>query len=363
MLSRLLVLGRDDGWRDVVRREATALQAEVTAAEGPEQAVALLAGNNPRFSHFLLDPAAAGDALPVLLQLAAEATPDMPRLVLRETEAAVGWLAGALKLGARRKPAPLETAEVVGLLAAGQLGLRYQPIVRMADRRPVAVEGLARLAHPTRGTLAPAAFVPQLEAAGEGWALTEQVVARAFADWGDGRLEADGLSLSLNVPLDVLLLPELAGMLETACARYYVRPGRVVLELTETQIVVDPAALEAPMRVLRGLGVRMAIDDIAPVTHDPSALLYLPFSAMKLDRAAVRDAADNADAAAFVRQSVATARAAGMALVAEGVEDAAIWAMTRAAGVDQAQGFRIARPLPMAAMPAWRQDWMARRED
>ena len=116
------------------------------------------------------------------------------------------------------------------------------------------------------------------------------------------------------------------------------------------------------MMVLRGLGVRMAIDDIAPVTHDPAALLHLPFSAMKLDRAAVRDAADNADAAAFVRRSVATARAAGMALVAEGVEDAAIWAMTRAAGVDQAQGFRIARPLPMAAMPAWRQDWMARAE-
>ena len=104
-----------------------------------------------------------------------------------------------------QRPVPLP--ELREALAAARIRTRYQPIVRMRDRTLVAMEVLARLEHPIRGIVAPDLFVPQYEAAGLAWPLTEAVVRRAFAEWTDARLDRLGVSLALNFPLDVLLIP------------------------------------------------------------------------------------------------------------------------------------------------------------
>ena len=51
-----------------------------------------------------------------------------------------------------------------------------------------------------------------------------------------------------------------------------------------------------------------------------------------------------------------------MTLVAEGVEDAALWAHMRKLGADYGQGFHIARPLPAEAIPLWLRDWQMKSE-
>ena len=375
----LLVLSQNECWTAALRAEAASLGLAVTMAASVPEAIALLAGNPQQFSHVLLDAAMTTASLPVLLQLVAEAASDTPKLILRAPQdlspslqqqlrgitvagREAGWLTDALAAQRRPRPPRMTAEEIRPILAASGLQLRYQPIVRLADRKPMGIEALARLEHPTCGTLPPSEFVPQMEAAGDGWALTLLVIAEALADWGDLRLDELDLNLSLNVPLDVLLAPALPDVLAARCQAAGVPPRRLMLEMTESQIVVDPAALQAPMRALRAHGIGLAIDDIAPVTHDPAALLTLPFSMMKLDRHAVREAADSSATCSFIRRNIDDGHAAGMTLVAEGVEDAALWAHMRKLGADYGQGFHIARPLPAEAIPLWLRDWQMKSE-
>lgn len=375
----LLVLSQNECWNTALRAEAALLGLAVTMAASVPEAIALLAGNAPPFSHVLLDATTATPGLPVLLQLVAEAASDTPKLILRAphdlspslqqrlrgvTVAGhnAGWLTDALAAQRRPRPPRLTAEDIRPILAASGLQLRYQPIIRLADRKPMGIEALARLEHPTAGTLPPSDFVPQMEAAGDGWALTSLVIAEALADWGDQRLDELNLNLSLNVPLDVLLAPALPELLAARCQAAGVPPRRLMLEMTESQIVVDPAALLAPMRAIRALGVGLAIDDIAPVTHDPAGLLMLPFSMLKLDRHAVREAADSRATRNFIRRNVDDGHAAGMTIVAEGVEDAALWAHMQELGADFGQGFHIARPLPAGAILLWLRDWQTKSQ-
>ena len=83
----------------------------------------------------------------------------------------------------------------------------------------------------------------------------------------------------------------------------------------------------------------------------------MPFGTLKLDKRVVREAADSPSARAFITSSLNIGHAVGMQVVAEGVEDAAIWDRMAALGCDQAQGFFIARPLPVAAVWLWRDGW------
>ena len=99
----------------------------------------------------------------------------------------------------------MELAELRAALGGTMIENRYQPIVRMADRRVIGLEALVRLNHPERGTLLPDRFVPQLEDAGLGTELTDLVSARALADMADPWLADHAIRMSVNFPLDVLL--------------------------------------------------------------------------------------------------------------------------------------------------------------
>ena len=170
-------------------------------------------------------------------------------------------------------PAEFSPELLLALLDTGALRLRYQPIVRLADRSVVGFEALARLEHPTRGTLPPRDFVPLLETHGHGWVLFTHVLSVALAEWAMLFRPDDNLTLSLNTPLDVLRDTRLPDLLLSDCERLGIPPKRLVLELTETQAVTDGDLLRRPLTVLRRLGVALAVDDILPVTREPGGLL------------------------------------------------------------------------------------------
>jgi EAL domain-containing protein (putative c-di-GMP-specific phosphodiesterase class I) len=94
--------------------------------------------------------------------------------------------------------------------------------------------------------------------------------------------------------------------------------------------------------------------------RDPKALLDLQFTALKLDKNLVRDSLSSRTAHNFLTRTIESARKADLTIIAEGVEDEAIWREMQRLGVDQAQGFLVARPLPATAVPLWHRDWCAR---
>jgi EAL domain-containing protein (putative c-di-GMP-specific phosphodiesterase class I) len=257
--------------------------------------------------------------------------------------------------------APVGPGELLDAIAATQLCMHYQPIVRIADRRPIGIEALARIDHPTRGLLLPELFLPTAEAAGLHWTLTQATTATAFTDWGADRLRQtaadEALHLSLNIPLEVFLSRSALEVLDAARSGAGIAAHRITLELTEEHPLSGLAELGRAVAWLRRIGYGLAIDDVGPDIRDHTALLSLPFTMLKLDRALVRGAPRQGGNDRFVRTAVDSARAAGMTVVAEGVETATQWDYLRELGIDAAQGFLVGRAMPAAAVPAWLGAW------
>jgi EAL domain-containing protein (putative c-di-GMP-specific phosphodiesterase class I) len=250
-------------------------------------------------------------------------------------------------------------SELHEALAAARFHNRYQPVVRLGDRVPVGLEVLARLEHPLRGMLGPDLFVPQIEDAGLAFPLTQAVVRRAFAEWGGGRLEQLDLSLALNFPLDVLVYPAALLWLHEQREAAGIPAARIGIELTESRPVTNVPELGRAVQGLRRIGYTLAIDDVGPGVRQPQHLLELGFSALKLDKGLVHSSRNDPTLAELLDATVAAAHAAGLTVVAEGIEDEDGWQRMLAAGVEQAQGFLIARPMPASAVPAWHRAWMA----
>jgi EAL domain-containing protein (putative c-di-GMP-specific phosphodiesterase class I) len=253
----------------------------------------------------------------------------------------------------------MDLAELRAALGGTMIENRYQPIVAIADRRVIGLEALARLNHPEHGTLMPDRFVPQLEDAGLGAELTDLVSARAFADMADPWLVAHGIRMSVNFPLDVLLEDAALQRLESLRAGCNVPAGRIVVELTESRPVEDFPVLRRSLERLRTLGYGAAIDDAGPAVPRLQELLDLPFTSLKLDKALVKGVAGSAVVRDSVAATIAQGKRRGLTVVAEGVESVATWDQMRTLGVDEAQGFLVARPLPLAGVPIWSAAWLA----
>jgi EAL domain-containing protein (putative c-di-GMP-specific phosphodiesterase class I) len=258
------------------------------------------------------------------------------------------------------RDAPVTLVELTEALDAARIDTRYQPVVRIADRVPVGIEVLARLEHPSRGTLAPDLFIPQIEDAGLAVPLTRAVIGRAFADWGHDRLDELGLSLALNFPLDVLLVPDVLSWLDERRQRAGIPVRRVTVELTESRPLTRVCELREAVGRLRHAGYGVAIDDVGPDVRDHLPLLDMNFSVLKLDKGLVQRNRNDLAAQDFLVRTIAAGHAAGLVIVAEGVEDAAGWDHMAELGVDEAQGFLIAQPMPAAAVPVWQGEWCAR---
>lgn len=256
----------------------------------------------------------------------------------------------------RPRPA-IDLAELRDALRGAMIETRYQPIVRIADRRPVGLEALVRLNHPEKGTLLPDRFVPQIEDAGLAAELTSLVSARAFADLAGPFLSGRGLRVSVNFPLDVMLAPAALARLEQQRAAAGIPAESIIVELTESRPVDDIPMLRKSLEYLRGLGYGAAIDDVGPAVPRLAPLLDLPFTSLKLDKDLVQMVNKSDDVRAFLAATIQQAKAHGLTVVAEGVETDAIWDRMRDLGADEIQGFLAARPLPVAAVPIWWDAW------
>ena len=255
-----------------------------------------------------------------------------------------------------REP-PMPLAEIRAALDGAMLETRYQPVVRLADRRVVGVEALARLNHPSRGTVLPDDFVPQIEDAGLADRLTYLVVVSAFADMTDGAMAPLGLSVSLNLPLDVLVRPSVVARLEQRRLAAGIPSERVIIELTESQPVRDIGALRGAVECLRRAGYQVVIDDVGPATAGLDQLFDLAFTGIKLDKALVWQPMTAPGIVSDLERIIDAAKARGLSVVAEGIESVPLWHRVRALGADYAQGFLVAYPLPAAAVPMWLKSW------
>ncbi|WP_141242940.1 putative bifunctional diguanylate cyclase/phosphodiesterase [Geodermatophilus obscurus] len=234
----------------------------------------------------------------------------------------------------------------------GQLAVHLQPQVALDDGRVVGAEALVRWHHPTRGLLSPAELLPAAEQAGLLRPLADAVLElslTAAARWWWDRRVPVSVNLSAADVTDLDLPTKVAG----ALARHGLPAAALTLELVEDTLMADPDRGRVVLGELRRLGVRTSIDDYGTGYSSLAYLRHLPADELKLDRSLTRDVGHDPRAAAIVRHTVALVHDLGLALVAEGVEDDDTGAVLAALGCDTAQGYAIARPMPVEAFLEW----------
>jgi EAL domain-containing protein (putative c-di-GMP-specific phosphodiesterase class I) len=274
---------------------------------------------------------------------------------LRAVPASGAKLARALAANGAPGAVPASDARAfsAGLLR-GEITVRFQPIVRLADRRPVMVEALARWERP-QAALGADAFIAMAEDAGLAMPLALAVARTAVDGLAEARQRLP-LRLSFNVPLSVLLQANLPAQLEALLAHGGMNPADVLLELTESTAVRDTALLRRALQRLDLGGFHVLLDDLG-LDDTRAPLLDLPFAGVKLDRTLIAALPRSRRARALVEKLVRRAHRDGRAVVAEGVTDPLLWRAAAAAGCDLAQGFGVGRPIPPEALTAWIGAW------
>lgn len=225
-----------------------------------------------------------------------------------------------------------ELARVRGALELGPPRVLFQPIVDLDTCRVWALEALSRFdVDPERP---PEAWFAEAHRVGLGVDLEMSSAAAAL-----GHLPALGAgTLTVNLGPDAMCSAELEDLLRD------VDPARVVLEVTEHELIDDVGRIQAAVAGYREAGFRLAIDDIGAGYAGLTKLVNLAPEIIKLDRALVERIDKDPTRQALVRAGVGFAAALGAALVAEGIETEAELAMLRELGITLGQGFHLGRP-------------------
>lgn len=229
-------------------------------------------------------------------------------------------------------------------LSRGDLFLAHQPKYDLRAGRAEAAEALLRWRHPQRGMIAPEQFIRTAETTGHIHPLTDWVIDRAIAD--QRTLRAAGRDLPLSVNVSGRLMANEAFAERTL--RQVRRSGaRLCFEITEAAVIDNPKLALDIMAQLRAAGVELAIDDYGSNLSSLSCLRIIPAQELKIDKAFVQAMSPGNSEALLVKSTIDLAHSLGMRVAAEGVETAEALLLLQAMGADLAQGYYIARPMPL----------------
>ncbi len=243
-----------------------------------------------------------------------------------------------------------DRADVEAAIAARDLEYHVQPIVALADARPVGVEALIRWRRDGGGVIGPAGFLDTLnripEAGSDLFPDMAVEAARPFVT------ADDPLYVTFNVTGAVLDGSDDPGARWLAAVIERIPSDRLVLEVLETAVIVEHKRALAVIERLRARGVRFALDDFGTGLSNLERVRRFPFDILKIDRAFVDVLDGEGREAAILDAMVTLAGGLGIDLVAEGVETGAQVAKLREFGVRFGQGYHFGRP---AAAGDWAQ--------
>ncbi|MDZ7827385.1 MAG: EAL domain-containing protein [Gammaproteobacteria bacterium] len=237
------------------------------------------------------------------------------------------------------------------------LSMRYQPKVRTRDARVDQVEALVRWQHPELGAIGPDEFVFLAERSGLVQRLTAAVVAMVLDDLATWRAAGRDLVVCINLSAHDLADARLPEMLRLELERRSLSGRDLVLEITESALLVDPAGAVQVLEALRVQGIDLAVDDFGTGYSSLAQLRRLPVTELKIDKSFVLELEHSRDDRLIVQSTIALGHGLGLSVVAEGLESAGSWALLESYDCDRVQGFHVARPMLADELEAWLDAW------
>ncbi len=236
-------------------------------------------------------------------------------------------------------------AMVTSALSRDEVVIHYQPQYDVASGAMIGVEALLRWQHPELGLLGAGPLVTAARAARLERELTEHAHRVALAEIAAWPGALAKLRVSLNITAADLGDPDFADRFAAMAKTAGVDPDRLTLELTEQAMLSEPANAAAQLSQIRALGSAIAIDDFGTGYSSLSLLARLPIDYLKIDSGFTRSLDGSDRDRIVVRAIVDLARALGLLVVAEGIENEAQLARLAELGVATWQGFLKSGPV------------------
>jgi diguanylate cyclase (GGDEF)-like protein/PAS domain S-box-containing protein len=237
--------------------------------------------------------------------------------------------------------------ELRGAIARNEISVHYQPEFEVASLRLVRFEALARWTHPTLGRIPPDKFIPIAEESGLIVALGAYIMQYACAE----AVKWQGiLPYPVQVAVNVSSIQfHRKGFVEEVgftLRQTGLKPELLQIEFTESVMLGGALSSAEPMNRLRAMGISLAIDDFGTGYSCLSYLPSLPFDALKIDRAFVKDLGKRPESESMVRTLIMLANNIGMRVIVEGVETQEQLELIRTYGANEVQGYLLGRPTP-----------------
>jgi sensor c-di-GMP phosphodiesterase-like protein len=237
-------------------------------------------------------------------------------------------------------------AQLVRALRNKEFHLVYQPVMDLRDHTCVGAEALIRWSPPGEPMVSPAVFIPDAEKYGLIRQVTAQVMEMVASDAASLITAYPDAHIAINFSADDLHSPETESRLKELLAGAGARSHNILIEATERGLM-KPEKAKGTLLAVRSQGFKVAIDDFGTGSSSLSYLATYDLDVLKIDKMFVDSFEEESPTTKVAFHIIEIARTLGLEMIAEGVETERQRDVLRQAGVQYAQGWLFARPMPM----------------
>jgi diguanylate cyclase (GGDEF)-like protein len=233
------------------------------------------------------------------------------------------------------------------------LFLVYQPVLDFRTGGVSYLEALVRWRQPDGRVLLPETFIRVAEQSGLIRLLSEWIINTACRELARLQQVTPGLRVGINLSMHNLHDYKLTEVIGKALERNRLDPGSLLLEITETGVMMDPNQVIEILNQLNSMGLTLSIDDFGTGHSSLAYLKRLPVHTLKVDKSFVIDMDTDDDNASIVHATIDLAHNMGLTVTAEGVETRPVYELLKAMGCDYYQGYYVGEPMESAVIIDW----------
>ncbi len=243
--------------------------------------------------------------------------------------------------------------EIERALSRGEFQNYYQPIMNRSGEKILAAEALVRWNHPSRGQLAPAAFLAVAEESHLIIKIGEWVLENAIQD----AIMLPDITMCVNVSPVQLRQEDFPEVVSRLLERYHLPAERLEMEVTEEVLMNSGDGATDVLARLKAYGVKIALDDFGTGYSSMSYLREYKFNKIKIDRSFTQDLETEGDARSIIKSLIDLSVSIGMEVCVEGIERPTQHDFLKNMDCQLLQGYLFSRPMPLVKFKLWQQEY------
>lgn len=234
-----------------------------------------------------------------------------------------------------------------------ELDINFQPQIDLKSNQACGIEALCRWTSRQGRQIPPAEFITIAETSDVIGKLTRWVIARSVLEYSRIYKDYPEINLSVNLSARNLLEQDLGDFIENLLTQFKIPPQNLTLEITESSMIDKQELSIKKISEIKNIGCKVSVDDFGTGYASLTYLKSLPIEEVKIDKSFITELIVNNEDRMIVNSSITMCHNLGLSVVAEGIEDKKTYQFLQENHCDIAQGYYIAKPMPIEELEKW----------